>query len=65
MTIEIRVLEQLEKGQGTCRQIHDRMGWVKLGTIRAIVCKLKKEGIVVARSNKIGKENVWMVVERK
>ena len=62
MTIKTRVLEQLEKGQGTCRQIHDRMGWVKLGTVRSIVSALKKEGIVIARPNKIGREKVWMVV---
>tara|TARA_R110000823_G_scaffold293166_1_gene411988 strand:+ start:2032 stop:2235 length:204 start_codon:yes stop_codon:yes gene_type:complete len=67
MTLEIRVLQELEKDQGTCRQLQDRIGKIKLGTIRAIVCKLKREGIVVARSNlpKIGRENVWVVVERK
>ena len=35
MTIKIRVIEQLENGAGTCRQLQDHTGF-NLGTIRAI-----------------------------
>jgi hypothetical protein len=62
MTIKIIVLQQLEKGAGTCKQLADRMGDFKLGSIRAAVSALKKEGIVKAR-NKVGRENVWVVVD--
>jgi transposase len=57
-TIRERIIIQLEAGAGTCRQLADRMGDVKLSSIRSIVSRLKKEGIVRPRE-KAGKENVW------
>ena len=61
MTIKIRIIEQLEKGAGTCRQLQDRSGF-NLGTIRAIICELKAKGIVESRE-KYGRENVWVFTE--
>ena len=61
MTIKIRVIEHLEKGAGTCRQLQDRTGF-NLGTIRAIICELKAKGIVKERE-KVGRENVWVFTE--
>ena len=61
MTITRRLIQQLEKGAGTCRQLQDRTGF-NLGTIRAIICKLKAKGIVKERE-KVGRENVWVFTE--
>ena len=57
-TIRERIIIQLEAGAGTCKQLADRMGNVKLSTIRSTVSRLRKEGLIRPRE-KAGKENVW------
>ena len=61
MTITDEIIMHLRMGAGTCRQLEDRTD-IKLSTIRTVVSRLRKKGIIKKRE-KVGRENVWRLVD--
>jgi|TARA_R100000426_G_scaffold84624_1_gene63972 predicted transcriptional regulator len=61
MTVREEIILQLKMGNGTCRQLWDRTD-LKLSTIRTVISELRVQGIVVNKE-KVGRENVWSLVE--
>ena len=57
-----QILAELERGQGTARQLSDRMG-VKLSIIRPQLSALHNKGLIRDTNVDAGAEGVWEVVK--
>ena len=57
-----QILAELERGQGTARQLSDRMG-VKLSIIRPQLSALHNKGLIRDTNIDAGAEGVWEVVK--
>ena len=62
LTRKEQVLAELDRGQGTARQLSDRMG-VKLSIVRNNLSQLHKKGLIRDTSIDAGSESVWEVVK--
>ena len=62
LTRKEQVLAELDRGQGTARQLSDRMG-LKLSIVRNNLCQLHKKGLIRDTSIDAGSESVWEVVK--
>ena len=62
LTRKEQVLHELNRGQGTARQLSDRMG-LKLSIIRPVITVLHKEGLIRDTEDNVNQENIWEVVE--
>ena len=56
-----QILAELERGQGTARQLSDRMG-LKLSIIRPQLSALHNKGLIRDTNVDAGAEGVWEVV---
>jgi len=57
-----QILAELERGQGTARQLSDRMG-LKLSIIRPQLSALHNKGLIRDTNVDAGAEGVWEVVK--
>ena len=57
-----QILAELERGQGTARQLSDRMG-LKLSIVRNNLSQLHKKGLIRDTNIDAGAEGVWEVVK--
>lgn len=62
LTRKEQILAELERGQGTARQLSDRMG-VKLSIIRPQLSALHNKGLIRDTNVDAGAEGVWEVVK--
>ena len=62
LTRKEQVLAELDRGQGTARQLSDRMG-LKLSIVRNNLSQLHKKGLIRDTSIDAGSESVWEVVK--
>tara|TARA_R100000231_G_scaffold134622_1_gene108350 strand:- start:94 stop:342 length:249 start_codon:yes stop_codon:yes gene_type:complete len=62
LTRKEQVLAELNRGQGTARQLSDRMG-LKLSIVRNNLSQLHKKGLIRDTSIDAGSESVWEVVK--
>ena len=62
LTRKEQILVELRRGQGTARQLSDRMG-LKLNIVRVNLSNLHKEGLVQDTGVDAGQESVWEVVK--
>ena len=62
LTRKEQILAELERGQGTARQLSDRMG-LKLSIVRNNLSQLHKKGLVRDTNIDAGSEGVWEVVK--
>jgi len=62
LTRKEQVLAELNRGQGTARQLSDRMG-LKLTIIRPVITVLHKEGLIRDTEDNVNQENIWEVVK--
>ena len=62
LTRKEQVLHELNRGQGTARQLSDRMG-LKLSIIRPVITVLHKEGLIRDTEDNVNQENIWEVVK--
>ena len=61
LTRKEQVLLELKRGQGTARQLSDRMG-LKLSIVRNTLSVLNKEGLIRDTEDNVNQENIWEVV---
>mgnify|MGYP003146917653 FL=1 len=57
-----QILAELERGQGTARQLSDRMG-LKLSIVRNNLSQLHNKGLIRDTNIDAGAEGVWEVVK--
>ena len=57
-----QILAELERGQGTARQLSDRMG-LKLSIIRPQLSALHNKGLIRDTNVDAGAEGIWEVVK--
>ena len=62
LTRKEQVLLELKRGQGTARQLSDRMG-LGLNIVRNNLSVLHKEGLIRDTEDNVNQENIWEVVE--
>ena len=62
LTRKEQVLAELDRGQGTARQLSDRMG-LKLSIVRNNLSQLHKKGLIRDTSIDAGSDSVWEVVK--
>ncbi len=62
LTRKEQVLVELRRGQGTARQLSDRMG-LGLNIVRVNLSVLHKDGVIRDTGTDAGQESVWEVVE--
>ena len=62
LTRKAQVLVELRRGQGTARQLSDRMG-LGLNIVRVNLSVLHKDGVIRDTGTDAGQESVWEVVE--
>ena len=62
LTRKEQILAEFERGQGTARQLSDRMG-VKLSIIRPQLSALHNKGLIRDTNVDAGAEGVWEVVK--
>ena len=62
LTRRQQVFQELSRGEGTARQLSDRMG-LRLTIVRTYLSTLHKQGLVRATGEMVGKEQVWRVNE--
>jgi len=62
LTRRQQVFQELARGEGTARQLSDRMG-LRLTIVRTYLSTLHKQGLVRATGDMVGKEQVWRVNE--
>jgi len=62
LTRRQQVFQELSRGQGTARQLSDRMG-LRLTIVRTYLSTLHKQGLVRATGEMVGQEQVWRVNE--
>lgn len=62
LTRKEQVLLELKRGQGTARQLSDRMG-LGLNIVRTNLSVLHKEGLIRDTEDNVNQENIWEVVE--
>jgi len=61
LTRKEQILAELERGQGTARQLSDRMG-IKLSIIRPQLSALHNKGLIRDTNVDAGAEGIWEVV---
>lgn len=62
LTRKEQILVELRRGQGTARQLSDRMG-LGLNIVRSNLSVLHKEGLIRDTEDNVNQENIWEVVE--
>ena len=62
LTRKDQILVELRRGQGTARQLSDRMG-LGLNIVRVNLSVLHKDGVIRDTGTDAGQESVWEVVE--
>ena len=62
LTRKEQVLLELKRGQGTARQLSDRMG-LGLNIVRSNLSVLHKDGLIRDTEDNVNQENIWEVVE--
>ena len=62
LTRKEQILVELRRGQGTARQLSDRMG-LGLNIVRVNLSVLHKDGVIRDTGPDAGQESVWEVVE--
>jgi predicted ArsR family transcriptional regulator len=62
LTRKEQILAELGRGQGTARQLSDRLG-LGLNLVRVNLSALHKEGLIRDTGVDSGSENVWEVVD--
>ena len=62
LTRKEQILVELRRGQGTARQLSDRMG-LGLNLVRTNLSVLHKEGLIRDTEDNVNQENIWEVVE--
>ena len=62
LTRKEQVRLELKRGQGTARQLSDRMG-LGLNIVRSNLSVLHKEGLIRDTEDNVNQENIWEVVE--
>lgn len=62
LTRKEQILVELRRGQGTARQLSDRMG-LGLNIVRVNLSVLHKDGVIRDTGTDAGQESVWEVVE--
>jgi len=62
LTRKEQILAELERGQGTARQLSDRMG-IKLSIIRPQLSALHNKGLIRDTNVDAGAEGIWEVVK--
>jgi|TARA_R110002050_G_scaffold240987_1_gene377347 predicted ArsR family transcriptional regulator len=62
LTRKEQILGELERGQGTARQLSDRMG-IKLSIIRPQLSALHNKGLIRDTNVDAGAEGIWEVVK--
>ena len=62
LTRRQQVFKELARGEGTARQLSDRMG-LRLTIVRTSLSTLHSQGLVRATGEMVGKEQVWRVNE--
>ena len=62
LTRKEQVLVELRRGQGTARQLSDRMG-LGLNIVRTNLSILHKDGLIRDTGTDAGAESVWEVAE--
>ena len=62
LTRRQQVFQELSRGEGTARQLSDRMG-LRLTIVRTYLSTLHKQGLVRATGEMVGQEQVWRVNE--
>jgi predicted ArsR family transcriptional regulator len=60
LTRRQQVFKELSRGQGTARQLSDRMG-LRLSIVRTYLSTLHKQGLVEATGVMVGMEQVWRI----
>jgi len=58
MTRMEQVLNELERGRGTSRQLADRLG-LNVSIVRSQITRLRKRNVIKASGTFAGLENVW------
>lgn len=61
LTRKEQVLLELKRGQGTARQLSDRMD-LRLSIVRPVITVLNKEGLIRDTEDNLNQENIWEVV---
>ena len=61
LTRKEQVLLELKRGQGTARQLSERMG-LGLNIVRSNLSVLHKEGLIRDTEDNVNQENIWEVV---
>ena len=62
LTRKEQILVELRRGQGTARQLSDRMG-LGLNIVRVNLSVLHKDGVIRDTGTDAGQESVWEVVD--
>jgi len=62
LTRKEQILVELRRGQGTARQLSDRMD-LKLSIVRTNLSALHKDGVIRDTGTDAGQESVWEVAE--
>ena len=62
LTRKEQILVELRRGQGTARQLSDRMG-LGLNIVRSNLSVLHKDGVIRDTGTDAGQESVWEVVD--
>jgi len=62
LTRKEQILVELRRGQGTARQLSDRMG-LGLNIVRTNLSALHKDGVIRDTGTDAGQESVWEVAE--
>ena len=58
-----QILSELDRGQGTARQLADRSG-IKLSIVRTNLYGLHKNGLARSTGDMVRHENVWEVIKK-
>jgi predicted ArsR family transcriptional regulator len=62
LTRRQQIFQELSRGEGTARQLSDRLG-LRLTLVRTYLSTLHKEDLVKSTGEKVGKEQVWRIKE--
>jgi DNA-binding CsgD family transcriptional regulator len=62
LTRRQEVFQELSRGEGTARQVSDRMG-LRLTIVRTYLTTLHRQALIEATGDMVGREQVWRVKE--
>jgi DNA-binding CsgD family transcriptional regulator len=60
LTRRQEVFQELSRGEGTARQVSDRMG-LRLTIVRTYLTTLHRQALIEATGDMVGREQVWRV----